>query len=265
MASNNSSASLSSSSVMPLSSNCSLSTINDLAAELINTTANTNTTASMNNSSSSSSSASSVSSGQNSINSSGQNSVSTCSIPPTTTINVSSIADVSSLLNDEQLTRMIEDGRAKLNDFTGTLKTLENVTNRLQLTHTKAQSEINEAYQFYVSILEETKHEFLKELDDIFNSRMVSLTLLSSKVEEAIRKTQQILFMDRPRKFTSSIEMLQYKQEIDSKLQAILNFNPDINIPSQELEFVSNYQAIQVRENSFSFSLKIVNLFHNYY
>lgn len=142
---------------------------------------------------------------------------------------------------------MVDEGRVKMSELNHTLKTLDQVTNRLQMQHQKAQQEIGEAYQFYLSMLEETKMEFLKELDDIFNSRMVSLTLLTSKVEEAVRKTQQIsLFMDRTRKFASAAEMIQYKSVIDSKLQAILNFNPDANIPSHELEFVSNYQAIQV-------------------
>jgi tripartite motif-containing protein 2/3 len=142
---------------------------------------------------------------------------------------------------------MVDEGRVKMSELNKTLKTLEEVTNRLQVQHSKAQQEIGEAYQFYLSMLEETKTEFLKELDDIFNSRMVSLTLLTSKVEEAVQKTQQIsMVMDRTRKFASSQEMLQYKSVIDSKLQAILNFNPDANIPSHELEFVSNYQAIQV-------------------
>jgi tripartite motif-containing protein 2/3 len=149
--------------------------------------------------------------------------------------------------NVEQLTRMVDEGRVKMGELSHTLKTLDQVTNRLQMQHQKAQQEIGEAYQFYLSMLEETKMEFLKELDDIFNSRMVSLTLLTSKVEEAVRKTQQIsLFMDRTRKFASAAEMSEYKSVIDSKLQAILNFNPDANIPSHELEFVSNYQAIQV-------------------
>lgn len=142
---------------------------------------------------------------------------------------------------------MVDEGRVKMAELNHTLKTLDQVTNRLQMQHQKGQQEIAEAYQFYLSMLEETKMEFLKELDDIFNSRMVSLTLLTSKVEEAVRKTQQIsLFMDRTRKFASAAEMVQYKSVIDSKLQAILNFNPDANIPSHELEFVSNYQAIQV-------------------
>jgi len=142
---------------------------------------------------------------------------------------------------------MVDEGRVKMSELNHTLKTLDQVTNRLQMQHQKAQQEIAEAYQFYLSMLEETKMEFLKELDDIFNSRMVSLTLLTSKVEEAVRKTEQIsLFVDQTRKFASAAEMVQYKSVIDSKLQAILNFNPDANIPSHELEFVSNYQAIQV-------------------
>jgi hypothetical protein len=157
-------------------------------------------------------------------------------------------------LATEQLTRMADEGRVKMGELAHTLKTLDGVTSRLQAQHQKAQQEITEAYQFYLSTLEETKGEFLKELDDIFNSRMVSLTLLTSKVEEAVQKTQQIsLFVDRTRQFATSSELSQYKSVIDGKLQAILNFNPDANIPSHELEFVSNYQAIQVCAQEFAF------------
>ncbi|RWS29605.1 B-box type zinc finger protein ncl-1-like protein [Leptotrombidium deliense] len=155
----------------------------------------------------------------------------------------------------EQMTHLVDDGKAKITEFNVTLKTIEHITSRLHLQHTKAQTEVADTFNFYVSQIEELKTETLKELDDIYNSRLVSLSLLNAKVQDAIDKVTQIsLFLDRFRKFSSSTELLFFKQIIEAKMRQIRNFDPEMNIPKADLEFISNYQAIQASvRNTFGY------------
>ena len=150
----------------------------------------------------------------------------------------------------DQINNLIEEGKAKANELNVTLKTIEHITDRLHHQYTKAQNDVNDTFNFYVNQLDEVKTDTLKELDDIYNAKLVNLNHLYSKVIEGVDKVKQIaMFVDRFKKFSSShdtCELLLFKQLIEAPLVQIRNFEPDINIPKAELEFVSNYQAIQV-------------------
>nr|CCK33022.1 NHL domain protein Brain Tumour [Platynereis dumerilii] len=126
---------------------------------------------------------------------------------------------------------------------------LEHSSNRLQIQYHKAQNEINETYNFYRSMLEERKQEALKELDGAYNAKQSGITNLSSRMQEYIEKLYQgVEFIDRMTKHASSTEVLIFKKMLDTNLQKLTSFMPDTNsvTSSFDLEFVSNYQAIQV-------------------
>ena len=147
----------------------------------------------------------------------------------------------------EQMTRLIEEGKAKASELNVTLKTIEHTTARLQHQYNKSQAEINDTFQFYVSLLEEVKSETLKELDESYNAKLVSLTLLNSKIREAIERVANIaLFKDRYQKFSSPNEHMFFKQLIESKMRTLLNFDPEVDKLNADLEFISNFQAIRV-------------------
>lgn len=147
----------------------------------------------------------------------------------------------------EQLLSVIDEGRKKISEFNVTLKTLEHNKSKLQIQYAKAQNDIHETFQLFQQMLDDYRQKMAEELDDVFNTRMTSLNVLTSKVEEIVRKSQQIsLFSERIRKLTSPAELFVFKQMLDNKLQPVYNFNPDINtIPHGDLEFVSNFQSIQ--------------------
>ncbi|XP_023236199.1 B-box type zinc finger protein ncl-1-like isoform X1 [Centruroides sculpturatus] len=147
----------------------------------------------------------------------------------------------------ELISQMIEDSKLKTNDLRNAAKTVEHFSSRLQMQYHKAQNEVNETFQFYRSMLEERKQETQKELDNMYNTKIVSLSLLGQKIQEMIDKIHRMCeFVDRITKFSSNTEILVFKQLLDSTLQHILAFNPEVNLQSFDLEFVSNYQAIQV-------------------
>lgn len=82
----------------------------------------------------------------------------------------------------EGLSHMVEDGRVKSHDLRAALKTLEQVSSRLQAQYQRAQGEVADTFHFYRSMLEERRQETLRELENVYNAKMVSLGLLGQKV-----------------------------------------------------------------------------------
>ncbi|XP_064482301.1 brain tumor protein-like isoform X2 [Ornithodoros turicata] len=147
----------------------------------------------------------------------------------------------------EALGRLLEEGRVRSHDLRAALQTLEQVSGRLQAHYHRAQGEVADTFQFYRSMLEERRQETLRELENVYNAKMVSLGLLGQKVQETIDRLQQACtFMERLTRYSTSTEALVFKQLLDAKLQAFLTFRPESSLHNMDLEFVSNYQAIQV-------------------
>lgn len=147
----------------------------------------------------------------------------------------------------EAVARAVADCRAKATDVRAAVKAADHSAARLQVQYHKAQNEINDTFQFYRSMLEERKQELLKELESVFSAKQISLGVITQKANEMADKIQQTCdFVDKLTKYTTVTEVLMVKKLLDSKLQLLLGYTPDITSQSADLEFVSNYQAIQV-------------------
>ncbi|KAI4495940.1 hypothetical protein M0802_008155 [Mischocyttarus mexicanus] len=147
----------------------------------------------------------------------------------------------------EAVTRAVQDVRVKVSEIRAALKTAEHGAAKLQVQYHKAQNEINETFQFYKSMLEERKQELLKELESVFSTKQISISVLTQKTNDSIEKILQTCeFGERLSKYTATTDLLMVKKILDSKLQAFMNYTPDISNQITDLEFVSNYQAIQV-------------------
>ena len=147
----------------------------------------------------------------------------------------------------ESVTRAVQECRSKAQEIRTAVKTADHGAARLQVQYHKAQNEINDTFQFYRSMLEERKQELLKELESIFSAKQISLGVVTQKANEMADKIQQTCeFVERLTKYTTVTEVLMVKKLLDSKLQLMLSYNPDISSQCADLEFVSNYQAIQV-------------------
>ncbi|CAF4514842.1 unnamed protein product, partial [Didymodactylos carnosus] len=111
----------------------------------------------------------------------------------------------------------------------------------------KAQHNINETYNFYRQLLEERKHELIKELDNAFTEKQTILTNQMQKIDDTLTRANQPLdFSDRLFKNSSTTEILIFKKQLENKLNTIIQIMPDPNMHSAfEIEFVSNFQAIQ--------------------
>ncbi|XP_063240175.1 brain tumor protein-like [Bacillus rossius redtenbacheri] len=148
----------------------------------------------------------------------------------------------------EVMMQTLQETRSKATDIRNSLKNLEHTSSRLQVQYHKAQNEINETFQFYRSMIEERKQELLKELESVFSAKQISLNVVGQKAQETMEKIYGTCdFFERIIKHTSMVETLMCKRLFDTKLQAFMNYNPESSLQAGcDLEFVSNYQAIQV-------------------
>lgn len=147
----------------------------------------------------------------------------------------------------EAVARAVQDCRAKASEVRTAVKAADHSAARLQVQYHKAQNEINDTFQFYRSMLEERKQELLKELESVFSAKQISLGIVTQKANEMADKIQQTCeFVEKLTKYTTVTEVLMVKKLLDSRLQLLLSYTPDIGGQAADLEFVSNYQAIQV-------------------
>ncbi|XP_020289079.1 brain tumor protein [Pseudomyrmex gracilis] len=149
----------------------------------------------------------------------------------------------------EALARTVQECRAKAADARAVVKAADHNSAVLQVQYHKAQNEINETFNFYRSMLDERKQELLKELESVFSTKQLSLSVIGQRANEMADKMIQTCdFVERVTKITSITDFLMVKKLLESKLQTLLNYTPNTDITSQttDLEFVSNFQAIQV-------------------
>ena len=148
---------------------------------------------------------------------------------------------------------MLNEGKNKCNELGLGLKSIEHNLSKLQIHYNKAQNDIQESYMFFINQLEQQKNLQLKELEDSYNSKFLTLSLLNSKVHDAVDKMSQIRqFLDRYKKFKCNLELIQFKQLIEMRVKQIKHFEPELNMPKVDLEFICNYQAIQTGGKLFS-------------
>lgn len=148
----------------------------------------------------------------------------------------------------EAIQHAISEAKSKATDIRNVLKNVEHVQSRLQVQYHKAQNEINDTFLFYRSMLEERKQELLKELEGVYTAKQIALTVATTKGQETVEQIYKTCeFVERLNKCANVIEILMFRKLLDTKLQGLLSYNMDQSVQSaSELEFVSNYQAIQV-------------------
>ncbi|CAH1722463.1 brain tumor protein [Aphis gossypii] len=142
----------------------------------------------------------------------------------------------------------VQESKVKATDIRNMVKNIEHTSNKLQVQYHKAQNEINETFAFYRSMLEERKQELLKEVESVYSAKQLTLNEASQKGLEVVDKIYQTgEFVDRLTKNANVVECLLFKKLLDSKLQSLMSYEPDNSVQNIcDLEFVSNYQAIQV-------------------
>ena len=57
----------------------------------------------------------------------------------------------------------------------------------------KSLDEVNETFQFYVSMLEERKAEVVRDLEQAYSGKQVQLSVYSQKAQDTVEKILQVL------------------------------------------------------------------------
>ncbi|KAK8379321.1 hypothetical protein O3P69_019307 [Scylla paramamosain] len=148
----------------------------------------------------------------------------------------------------DQICHAMEGGRSRAADLRSCVKAVEGSSGRLQQQYEKAQSEIQDTFAFYTTVVEERKSELLRELDSLYHAKQVSLSVFAQKAQECVDKLLSTCdFVDKLRKYANTTEVLMFRKLIEGKLAEQMGKNFDLGMQNvSDLEFVSNYPAIQV-------------------
>lgn len=146
----------------------------------------------------------------------------------------------------ESLLHTVSEVRAKAQDLRSLIKNVEHSGQRIQLQYHKAQNEIEDTHQFYRSMVDERKAELQKELENFYNAKTVSQSELLNRSQDHVDKMlQSCEFVERLTKCAGPSETIMLRKFMENKLMLFPAITHDLQA-SYELEFVSNYQAIQI-------------------
>jgi len=144
--------------------------------------------------------------------------------------------------------RMVKDARKKLNELQKTVKSVDYSSSRLTSQYDKAVAEVNETFNFYMSMLAERKLELVKELEKLYSSKQVALSVFGQKIHESSDKIEQhVGFMEKLIQSASTKDVLMFQASLETRLTHLVASLPQLDLASTvQLEFISNFQAIQV-------------------
>jgi len=150
--------------------------------------------------------------------------------------------------NAEAIKKIAKEGRKKLNELQKTVKSVDYSSSRLTGQYDKAVAEVNETFNFYMSMLAERKAEVVKELEKLYSSKQVSLSVFGQKVHESTDKMEQLVaFIDKLVQTAASKEVALFQSSLETKMATLVGGLPSLDLASTvQLEFISNFQAIQV-------------------
>ncbi|XP_055856458.1 brain tumor protein [Episyrphus balteatus] len=134
--------------------------------------------------------------------------------------------------------------RGKVGEVVTVVSNSDLIVNQIKSQYQKAHSEVNETYQFFYSMLDERKQEILKELESLHNAKMLAINSCVNRSKEAVDKALQACdnIERTPVKPNTVKDVLALRKTVEYQYQSVVQ---DLQVPF-ELEFVSNYQSIQV-------------------
>merc|ERR1719312_707527 len=148
----------------------------------------------------------------------------------------------------DDVRKMVKEGKKKLNELQKTVKSVDYSSSRLTSQYDKAIAEVNETFNFYMSMLAERKMEVVKELEKLYSTKQVALSVFGQKVHDSSDKIEQIVgFIEKLIQSASTKDILMFQASLESKMSQLVLGLPQLDLASTvQLEFISNFQAIQV-------------------
>ena len=148
----------------------------------------------------------------------------------------------------DSMRTLLKESRKKLAELTKTTKSVDFASSRLSSQYEKAVGEVSETYNFYLSMLGEKRMEMIKELEKFYSSKQVQLSIFGQKCQESQDDLEQMVsFMEKLVNTASPQDILMFQSSMESRLAHYFAGLPKFDMSSScQLEFISNFQAIQV-------------------
>lgn len=125
---------------------------------------------------------------------------------------------------------LVNEARRKHADLLEVYKAVDAAQGRLGISHSRAHQCIDEAAQMMYRFVEDHRRIAIKELENVYGSKQLQLTVVDKKVQQMTEKlAQTIEFMTRLVRNASPVEVMAFKQLLHTRLQHFLAFNPDAN------------------------------------
>merc|ERR1719427_2432732 len=144
--------------------------------------------------------------------------------------------------------RMVKEAKKKLNELRKTIKSVDYSSSRLSSQYDKAMGEVDETFNFYMSMLTERKLDVTKEIEKLYSTKQVALSVFGQKIHESTDKIEQMVtFTDKLLQSASTKDVLLFQSSLESRMSHLVTSLPQLDLANTvQLEFISNFQAIQV-------------------
>jgi len=148
----------------------------------------------------------------------------------------------------DAIRKMVKDSKKKLNELQKTIKSVDYSSSRLTSQYDKAIGEVNETFNFYTSMLAERKMEVTKEIDKLYSTKQVALSVFGQKIHESTDKIEQMVtFTEKLLQSASTKDVLLFQTSLETRMLHLITSMPQLDLANTvQLEFISNFQAIQV-------------------
>ena len=99
-----------------------------------------------------------------------------------------------------------------------------------------------------MSMLAERKLEVVKEIEKLYSSKQVALSVFGQKIHESTDKIgQMVSFIEKLLQSASVKDVLLFQSSLDNRMSQLVSSVPQLDLAhTVQLEFISNFQAIQV-------------------
>jgi len=148
----------------------------------------------------------------------------------------------------DNVRKMVIDSRKKVDDLRKLQKSIEYTSSRLSSQYEKAMEEVGETFSFYTNMISERKTQVVQELEKVFSNKQVSLSHHGQQAQESLDSLEQtVIFMEKLLNSASTRDIIMFQSSLETRLASLAGALPPMDLANaSQLEFISNYQAIQV-------------------
>ena len=98
---------------------------------------------------------------------------------------------------------------------------------RLSSQYDKAMGEVDETFNFYMSMLAERKLDVTKEIEKLYSTKQVALSVFGQKIHESTDKIDQMVtFTEKLLQSASAKDVLLFQSSLESRMNHLVSTLP---------------------------------------